>query len=311
MTMSTITRDCVLALATLMLALAAVLAFAPDAFLPMLARAFARWWALGFVLLAAWAAWCRARWLALAGVTAAALALPRTSMPALALVNDAGLPDVRVAHLDVFQPNMRHAEAVRSILDSDADLVSVQEVVPESAEALCAALRERYPHQVVVPRTNCYGIALFSRKPLLRAGPIEVAGSAFIEADVEVDGRPVRAYAVHASSPGAYGDFRRRNAQLAELARRVRRCGLPVLLIGDLNTVHWDDAYGGRCAVSGLRPINPSHLATWPSIGPLAFIPLDHALVAGGLRPASVRTFRIAGSDHRGLLTELLLPHVS
>lgn len=300
-----------LMLATLLLVAGCVLAFAPDAFLPMLARAFARWWALAFMLLVALAAVRRAWWLALGGLIAAALALPQASAPSVVAVAVAGRSDLRVAHLNVLQPNQRHAEAIRSILESEADLVSVQEVDAEWSAALRAGLRERYPHQVVVPRTNCYGIALFSRRPLLRAEPFEVAGNTFIEAEVGVGGATVRVFAVHANSPGAYDHYRRRNLQLAELARRARRSEQPVLLIGDLNTVHWDDAYRGLCARSGLRPVNPPGLATWPAIGPLAFIPLDHVLVSGGLRPSAVRTFRIAGSDHRGLLAELILPHAS
>ncbi|HRD52630.1 MAG TPA: hypothetical protein PKY96_08280 [Flavobacteriales bacterium] len=75
--------------------------------------------------------------------------------------------------------------------------------------------------------------------------------------------------------------------------------------------MHWDDAYRRLCARSGLRPVNPLSLVTWPALGPLAFIPLDHVLVAGGLLPSAINSFRINGSDHRGIITDLHIDHAS
>ncbi|HRH39321.1 MAG TPA: endonuclease/exonuclease/phosphatase family protein, partial [Flavobacteriales bacterium] len=120
-----------------------------------------------------------------------------------------------------------------------------------------------------------------------------------------VDGRAVRLFAVHATSPGSFGHFRRRNEQLKALAEIVRNSGAPTFVIGDLNTVHWDGAYQRFCARSGMRPINSPFTITWPSVGPFALIPLDHALVSAEVDPSVLRSFNVSGSDHRGLYAEL------
>lgn len=300
-----------LLLASALLAIACALAFSPDAFLPMMARAFLCWWSLAFAGLALLALWKRAWLIAACSMVCAPMVWPAVAVPVIELSQEPSAHRLRVVHLNVLQPNTRHADAIGSIIESGADLVSVQEVGPEWASALREGLREEFPHRIIVPRTNCYGIALFSRMPLVLVEPMQVAGTTMLHAEVMVGEERVCVYSVHASSPSGFGHYRRRNAQLAELADRVSAHTGPILVIGDLNTVHWDDAYRRFCTRSGLRPVNPASMVTWPSLGPLAFIPLDHALVAGGLLPSAINSFRINGSDHRGIITDLHLDHAS
>ena len=47
---------------------------------------------------------------------------------------------------------------------------------------------------------------------------------------------------------------------------------------------------------------------SWPTWSPLAVLPLDHAMVAGGVGVTSVETVVIGGSDHRALMAKLTLP---
>src|SRR5690606_33147682 len=168
-----------------------------------------------------------------------------------------------------------------------------------------------YPHALIVPRNDCYGIALFSKLPLEDVQVHEMVGAPFIEAVVRTPEGPVRLFAVHASSPHTYRNFRRRNAQLARLAEDIAASPVPTVVVGDLNTVHWDHAFRKFRKRSGLLPVNGTSLHTWPSIGPVALIPLDHVLVPSGAGARSVWRFRIPGSDHRGLVADVRIPIAS
>ncbi|HRD52631.1 MAG TPA: hypothetical protein PKY96_08285 [Flavobacteriales bacterium] len=220
-----------LLIASALLATACALAFSPDAFVPMMARAFLCWWSIAFAGLALLATWKRAWWTAACSMVCAPLVWPAVAVPVVELSHMQSVHRLRVAHLNVLQPNTRHADAIGSIIESGADLVSVQEVGPEWASALREGLREEYPHRIIVPRTNCYGIALFSKLPLVQVEPMQVAGTTMLHAEVMVGEDRVRVYAVHATSPGGFGHYRRRNAQLAELADRVSAHTGPVLVI--------------------------------------------------------------------------------
>jgi len=296
-----------LCFATLILAMATALALSPDAYLPMLARAFMLQWAAGFAFVAAITALRGRWWMTFAALFGAIIVLLQVRVPVL-LASDGGTgPALRIAHMNVLQPNARHAEVVRSALASDADVICVQEVSPEWARALITGLGGSYPYQHIEPRTNCYGIALFSREPFTSVRTLVVQGSPFVEAIVRVGERSIRVLAVHASSPISYAHFQRRNAQLAALASNVAANDTPTVVVGDLNTVHWDQAYARFCTRSGLRPLAGAELRSWPSVGPVALIPIDHVLVSRDLAFIALKTFKLPGSDHRGLLAELQL----
>lgn len=289
----------------LLLSVATALALSPDAYLPMLARAFMLQWAMMFLGIASFAMIRRRWWMTMGAFFGALVVAMQVDVP-FQRAPSAGMgPSIRVAHMNVFQPNIRHDAIIRRALASDADVISVQEVSPEWAEVLLAGLGDRYPYAHIEPRTDCYGIALFSRVPLERVRTMTFAGSPFVEAFVRLDDQEIRVLAVHASSPTDYAHFRKRNAQLSALAGDILRSHAPTVVIGDLNTVHWDRAYAGFCKLSGLRPLAGAELRSWPAVGPIALIPLDHVLVSPELASNGMSTFSLPGSDHRGLLAEL------
>ncbi|MFT3885087.1 MAG: endonuclease/exonuclease/phosphatase family protein [Flavobacteriales bacterium] len=286
--------------AAAVLTLGVVLAFAPDAFLIMLARAFLLQWTLFFGVLMALCVWRRAWWTA----TAAAMAGLLTLFPPLCHEQPlpaGGTGALRVAQMNVFQPNQEHEAVLRAALASDADLISFQEVDPDWAYALESGLAEVYPYHVVEPRTDCYGIAVFSRSPFTSVRVRMLEDTPAVEASVATPEGPMRVFAVHAGSPGNYGSFQRRNRQLAILTGWVAEEEGPTLVLGDLNTVSWDQALHNFCLRSGLREGQDGTTATWPSLLGLALIPLDHVLVSPGLGVSRSEVFRIPGSDHRGL----------
>ena len=291
------------------LAVSVIIAFAPDAYLPMLIRAFIVPAVTVTAVLVSWAVWRRRWWLAVAAGTGslvmiAQLIVPSQSEDGSAEVAHEGAA-LRVFHMNVLQPNTSYAEAIAQALQSQADIISVQEVDPRWGGELSRGLHHRYPYSHVVPRENCYGIALFSKVPFGRVETFESAGAPFIEACFAIRGRPLRLIAVHATSPISYGHFRRRNEQLRALGERIALNDTSTIVVGDLNTVPWDQAYRRFCARAGLRSGASAPYRTWPSIGPFAAIPLDHILVSEDLLSTGFTTVDIPGSDHLGLYAEL------
>lgn len=292
------------------LALACVLSFAPDAYLPMLVRAFLVEWILFFLGLAGLLAWKRQWWSVWASISGALFLLVQVPAPILPGSGARSGPSIRVLHMNVLQPNMSTREAISEALECDADVISVQEVDAHWAQELGAGLRSAYPFAHVEARSNCYGVALFSRLPFVRVGTIMGNSAPAIEAVFNLHGSIVRVISVHASSPISYGHFQLRNRQLDRLARYVAESDTATIVVGDLNTVPWDDAYVRFCARAGLRSTTSVGHRTWPSFGPLALIPLDHMMLSHGPEPIAISTFHVPGSDHRGLLADVkLLDH--
>jgi endonuclease/exonuclease/phosphatase (EEP) superfamily protein YafD len=297
-----------LCIAVALLTAALVMVFAPDAYLPMLLRAFMLPACVAFGLIAVVAMCRRAWWVSLSALCGGAMMAVQLITPTVAMGATDGSGGLRVFHANVWQPNTAHQAAIDRALASDADVISVQEVAPAWAAALAQGLAETYPYTHIETRADCYGIALFSRIPFHAVRTITLHGTPMIEALFHVDGRPVRLLAVHATSPISYAHFQRRNLQLHDLGLHLAQDDTATIVVGDLNTVPWDRAYQRLCNRAGLRSTTPATQRTWPSIGPLALIPLDHLLISPGITPSALRTVHIPGSDHKGLLAELTLP---
>lgn len=297
-----------LCIATALLTLALFVAFAPDAYVPMLARAFMVPAVATALILAVFAAFRKRWWIAQSTVLGCAVMAVQVPLPHVELQGTRNGPSLRMFHMNVLQPNTAFDQAIDRALSSNADVISVQEVGPEWACALREGLSEDYPFVHLEERTNCYGIALFSKLPFIAVRTITVSGAPFIEALVEFDGEPVRLLAVHATSPISYGHFRRRNEQLQRLGTYLSKNDTATIVVGDLNTVPWDQAFRRFCSQAGLLSTTPVLQRTWPAVGPLAVIPLDHVLVSNGIRPVALSTVPITGSDHRALIADLNLP---
>ncbi len=292
----------------MLLAGGTILAFAPDAWLTMMARAFMFQWAILFALLTVVMVWRKQVAMAISSLAClimVAVQLDHSSPAQRTSGNDHG---IRLLHMNVWQPNVRYAEILQQALEEDADIISFQEVDPAWARALLGGLSEKYPYHLLEPRTDCYGIALFSKLPLEKLGTIGMHGSTFIEARLLVNGAPLRVICAHATSPISYDHFRRRNAQLRDLAELLQQDTITTIMVGDLNTVNWDGAFRRFNKRSGMHAVTDPDLRTWPSIGPIALIPLDHIFISPGLGIAHLSHFKVAGSDHRGLLAQISIP---
>jgi endonuclease/exonuclease/phosphatase (EEP) superfamily protein YafD len=285
------------------LLLAVVVAFAPSTWITMMLRSFLPLWVLLFVGTAAWLLF-RRRWRD--GFITAASSL----MIAPTIDGDVPPPArrageaLRIAHYNVLQTNHHYADVIATMLRSDADLISVQEVDPAWAEELKRGLAAAYPHQVIEPRSNCYGIALFGRVPLTDPEIVHLDASPAISVGTIIDGKPVRVLCVHTSSPGSPDHFTARNEQLDRLASVINGSRDPVLVVGDLNAVPWDKDLRRFLASTGMRSHASATDPTFPSLAHLALIPIDHVLSTTD-HGVDQRSVHIPGSDHRGLIADI------
>jgi Endonuclease/Exonuclease/phosphatase family len=198
----------------------------------------------------------------------------------------------------------------------DVDVLAVQELTPRAEAALRrAGLDALLPHAHVLParpgRVAAASGAVWSRVPV--TGRAEVPGS-FEQPTVRlsVDGAPaVELTSVHTLPPSTSpGSVRGWACDLAALPAPVP--GVLRVLAGDFNATFdhaalrsvlawgYDDA--ARSVGRGLAwTWRPLHLR-FPRLA------LDHVLVDPRITVASVEFLAVAGSDHRAVVAELVLP---
>ncbi|MBN8866643.1 MAG: endonuclease/exonuclease/phosphatase family protein [Solirubrobacterales bacterium] len=259
---------------------------------------------------------CR-RWLAagflLIGVLALALAvLPR----------EIGGPEevpggqpVRILSLNLGR-GYAHADEVAELARvRDADLVAVQEITPEAVAKLDhAGFSVLYPHRVLLPAPQASGGGIYSRWPLRDLGRLEGEFNQ-PRAGVVVPGAlPIELDSVHPMAPTTPSN----TGQWADEYDTMPAAGttdLPLVLAGDFNATldHAklrdliDTGYRDAAEVygSGLVTTWPSRLE-WPPP-----VTIDHVLAERGISVAEYDVERVAGTDHRAIFSELLLPPVN
>jgi hypothetical protein len=152
------------------------------------------------------------------------------------------------------------------------------------------------------------GIAVYSRYAVASAEP--VTGTRWPAVRITLDtGRSRVALVVGRASPPGEGTGRWRSDLRALSA--AARTGWPAVLVGTLDATPGQAAFravtdGGLqdAAASlgrGLRP-------TWPSWSVLPLLPLDHVVVSGGVGVRTVGTLPVAGTAHRALVADLVVP---
>lgn len=289
-----------------LVALPVVLVLGGEGFLLMLARSFMRQWALAVLALVVLFVW-RRQWSEAAAALGATIvvALQVPWLPAEPMVHAMARPALRVAQFNVLQPNKSSTGVLDAVRASDADVLSFQEVDPVWAAVLTRALAETYPFHRVVPRTDCYGIAVFSRLPVERFEELDLLGAPAIEAQVQTPSGIVTLTSVHARSPLPHAAYLKRNAQMDRLAARMLNVGGPQVVVGDLNAVEWDHAlvrFRQRTGLAGAPAYEP---ATFPSVFGLALIPIDHIYSTKQLCVGATTAKRLPGSDHKALVADL------
>jgi endonuclease/exonuclease/phosphatase (EEP) superfamily protein YafD len=246
-------------------------------------------------------------------VLAAAFALVNVAVLGISLTPGAtasgghahGSLRVVVANVEVGNTDF---EAVgRLLAETHPDVFGVTELTPAMANYLGRAL-PRYRARLLAPRSDAYGVGIFSRVPLRSARVIYLpadGGPPTAVASVRVGGRQVAVVVTHVHTPFA-GSIHVR--QLQALAAARAGLGRRVVVCGDFNTPPWSGPLRRFAGDAGLRDLYGRHAwrgYSWPTWSALLRVPLDNCFLGDGLVVRSYRDGPNVGSDHRPLVVDL------
>ena len=171
------------------------------------------------------------------------------------------------------------------------------------------SLQAEFPHSHVIPQNDNFGIAIYSRQPLLDIDVLSGAPLGFPSLVVQqVLGSSLVTYVTtHPIPPLGKLGFDARNEQLAVIGERIAEIYGPTVLIGDLNTTMWGHHYKMFVNDIGFRNTRDGFgvIPTWPRQLPFAMIPIDHCLVSDDFVVLDIRSGPDIGSDHLPLIVTL------
>jgi endonuclease/exonuclease/phosphatase (EEP) superfamily protein YafD len=260
----------------------------------------------------------RRRWAAISGVALMLLVaslgpfLPRLS---LSPKSDSPAPQYRLLTLNVLTSNLQYDLVINQILESGPDFVILQETSAEWIEALDRGLGDTWPHRQRLPRSDNFGIALYSKLPWetcrfaeyshLFPSPSIVAEFTF------ADETELRLIATHPLPSMNRDLWDARNSAFAAIAREVRESGSQrTIVAGDLNCTPWSFWFKKLLRDSGLRNSaagNGLGISWRPFRVAGCGLPIDHVLVGSGVQLAGRSTGGHIGSDHRPVIVDFNL----
>lgn len=276
--------------------------------------------ALAFLPLALWLLHGPVRWTLAAGLVAVivvqAVFIARFSplvrkQSALYRGDPNGANTVSVLSANIKQSNRRYADALALARSSDADLSLFMETDAAWVDAL-KPLREHWPHAVLQPMPNAYGMALFSKLPLsdVVVRDLVMEGVPSIAVTVRLrNGERFRLHCVHPEPPVPHIDSLGRDGELLAIARLVTTEPLPAVVAGDLNDVAW--SHTTRLFQRMSRLLDPrvgrGFFNTFDARYPFLRWPLDHLFHDPLFHLVAMRRLPAGGSDHFPMFFKLAL----
>jgi endonuclease/exonuclease/phosphatase (EEP) superfamily protein YafD len=226
--------------------------------------------------------------------------------------DDGTAAPVSLVSVNVHSGNRAHDRLLAYLRRERPDLVTILELTPAWAEAI-HGLDDLYPHRLVEPRTDNFGVAILSLWPLAdqRMQTFGIADYPTAIATVTPEGwPPFRVVATHPYPPLNAEASHRLRTQLHGLGEFLALPGPPTIVAGDLNATPWSFAFRDFVTLTGLRDssLGWGLQPTWNARFWLPRIPIDHILVPRGTQVVRRTIGPDVGSDHLPVVAELILP---
>ncbi|QRR00576.1 endonuclease/exonuclease/phosphatase family protein [Dyadobacter sandarakinus] len=212
---------------------------------------------------------------------------------------------------NVLQDNKNTAGCMDLISKINPDVILLLET-DEYWRKGTEGLAGKYPHQVLVPLSNTYGMLLYSRLPLVNPEVRHLVDEEIpsITTQVQLDsGKAVTLYCVHPTPPvpGENRYSTDRDKELLLIAKEVKKDPKPTIVVGDLNDVAWSYTTALFTKMSGLLDprIGRGFYNTFHAWYPFLRFPLDHVFCSTDFKLVSLKRLASFGSDHFPILIRL------
>ncbi len=220
---------------------------------------------------------------------------------------------IRILNANVLMTNENAGQLLEIIKEQKPHVIVLLETNDWWEKAL-AVLDKQYNWSLKCPRSNYYGMHLFSQLPLQ-----EESIKYLVESDIPSmhaivrlpSNERIRLHCVHPAppSPTENDESSERDAELVILAESVADADIPTIVCGDLNDVAWSSSTRLFRKLSGLLDprVGRGMYNTFHADYFFLRWPLDYLFHSKEFYLARLETLEHFGSDHFPILVELVL----
>ncbi len=220
-------------------------------------------------------------------------------------------PHITVMTTNVFFENPDYGPVVEEILAVSPDVVLIQEFGPRFDEEMDARASEQYPHREIAYENRFFGLAVYSKLPVLDFEVLEAGTRPLMAVTVEKDGKRLRIFNVHPRSPGlGTTSSSAWNEDWRAILEHVEAEDGPLVVAGDFNMTQHHRWYN-ELEQAGFDSCHDErgrgNATTWPKGRKLRPIRIDQVFHGDGVVCLSVREGNGEGSDHKPVIAEVAL----
>ncbi|MGB3617039.1 MAG: endonuclease/exonuclease/phosphatase family protein [Catalinimonas sp.] len=210
---------------------------------------------------------------------------------------------------NVRMENDNYDAYVALVKKTDPDLLLVNEPDQVWADHM-RDLDAIFPHRVLRPLDNTYGMMLYSKLPLheTQVNYLVEEGIPSIHTLVELpSGNRFELYCVHPTPPEIGSNTDDRDAELLIVGKRIEKSEYASMVAGDLNDVAW--SYTTKLFQRISQTLDPrvgrGFFNTYSAYVPFFRYPLDHVFYSAEFKLVHMERLEKFGSDHFPILIEL------
>ncbi len=217
-------------------------------------------------------------------------------------VQDAPEVEFRAVHLNVTN-TADASDLLNTLRQSNADLVSFHEVTPDWGRLLQDSLAASYPFHHDMVDIGLFGMAIFSRFQLTDIDTFYYEEIPNLRGCVDVEGEKFCFMSVHTEPALNTFSLQRLREHLGMVATEVRKMEMPVIVMGDFNSVSWSSEMQIFMDSSGLLESRRGFMP-YSNGGTSSFfdIPLDHIFFSPRLYCNGFEVLKSKAAHRLGIL---------
>jgi endonuclease/exonuclease/phosphatase (EEP) superfamily protein YafD len=218
---------------------------------------------------------------------------------------------VSIISSNVYQHNKNTAGCLQVMKKYNPDIILLLETDDFWLKGT-EELKETYPYQMLVPLDNTYGMLLYSRLKLMDTEVRHLVDDEIpsIKTCVELaSGKTFQLHCVHPTPPvpGENIYSTERDKELLLVAKEVKECPIPTIVVGDLNDVAWSYTTQLFKKISGTLDPREGRgfFNTFHAKHPFLRFPLDHVFCTTHFKLNHLKRLENFSSDHFPILISL------
>ena len=210
------------------------------------------------------------------------------------------IKDLDIRKQSVKENNKKINTVAEAALESDATIVSMQELKETSFAIVDEMMRKNYPYVFSDLTVPGFGMAVYSKYPFIQQEVLKQNDFPILSGAVKIGNDTLHFLAATTSTPTNEKGFDKQSKQFKFIAEEANKIKGPLVVMGDMNAAPWSEHIEGLLANTKLKDSRKDLSATYPAQSPVQ-IPIDYIFHSPEITCAQFVTQGGTTSNHLGL----------